>query len=243
MNRAALWCALGALSLGASVWLAVWLQWALPQEDIGGVEYVLLAALLFGVLIGFGRGISSGAVKSAGFVAIGAPLFQPAQYLLRLLVVPGARSFALWLGGVLLVPVGFGWLLGRVSRGRWVLPAAVFLIPITITLELFAGAFQTHKTLWPWRSYHQPLLALRSNATAAARRLRLPESGELMSTDDRAKLAKEVPLTATFAFPLIHRTITARVSDTASDILWIYFGDRRFGPLNTKTMRIAWVDD
>ena len=243
VNRAARWCALGALSLGASGWLAVWLQWALPQEDLGGIEYALVAALLFGVLIGFGRRISSRPMKAVGFVAVAAPLVQPARFLLRLLVVPDGRPIAVWLIGVSLVPAGLGWLIAHVLRGRWVLPVGVFLIPITITLELFAGALQTNKTLWPWRSYHKPLLALRSNATAAAKRIHLPETTDMMSVEDRARLAKEVPLQATFAFPLIRRTITARVSDTGSDVLWIYFGDGRFGPLNTKMMRIGWVDD
>lgn len=65
----------------------------------------------------------------------------------------------------------------------------------------------------------------------------------MLERDQLDRLGQEARVETTFRFPLIRRGITARILDGGSEYVWIYFGDGRFGPLNPKTMYIAWVDD
>ena len=51
------------------------------------------------------------------------------------------------------------------------------------------------------------------------------------------------PLETPFECPLIHRRVTARIVDTDSHLVWIYFHDGRFGPLDPSSMRVAWISD
>jgi len=47
----------------------------------------------------------------------------------------------------------------------------------------------------------------------------------------------------TFELPLIHRSVTARIRETDTPFVWLYFPDGRVGWLEPHTMRVSWFGD
>ena len=216
------------------------MQWYLPGEDFWGVEYILLALILASFMLGISWHASPPRLRGLWFLAVAAPLIPNALLILEVVII-GIVLVAL-LSVFLLLTFHIGRYVSNRWRGPWRLALATSMMPLVLTLEVFSMGYQDQKSFWPWTTYQRPLLELRSNATQAARRLGLTGKG-MMSLEERSRLEKEVPLTITLKFPVIGRSISAKVMDADSEGLWIYFGDGRFGPLNPRTMHIFWVDD
>ena len=230
------WPVLVVPALAACGWLAIWLQWYLPGGALRNVE-VAFASVAIG---GFAVGIGFTATRRLFWILIAAPAIWPPH-------VP--LSAFLWAWPIIAMRFCglalFGHLGANAARARpgpWRLPLAVALVSIAITLD--AGRrLDDRKSFWPWSAHQQELIALRRNATEAARRLGLRMSMAPFDGETRRRLSAAVPIETTFELPLIHRSVTARIGETDTPFVWLYFPDGRVGWLEPHTMRISWFGD
>jgi hypothetical protein len=223
-------------ALAVCGWLAIWLQWYLPGGGLRNAG-VAFAAVAIG---GFAAGIGFTATRRLFWILFAVPAIWPphvplSAFLWASLVI-AMRACGLALFGSL------GANVARARPGAWRLPLAVALAAIAITLD--AGRrLDDDKSFWPWSAHRQDLIALRRNATEAARRLGLRTSMVPFDDETRRRLAAAVPIEATFELPLIHRRVTARIGETDPQFVWLYFPDGRVGWLEPDTMRISWFGD
>jgi len=223
-------------ALAACGWLAVRLQWYLPGGALRNVEVAFASVAIGGLAVGIGFT----ATRRLLWILIAAPAIWPPH-------VP--LTAFLWAGGIIAMRFCgvalFGCLGASVARARpgsWRLPLAVALMSIAITLD--AGRrLDDSKSFWPWSAHRQELIALRHDATEAARRLGLRMSMRPFDAETRRRLSAVVPIETTFELPLIHRSVTAPIGETDGDFVWLYFPDGRVGWLEPQTMRVLWFGD
>jgi hypothetical protein len=67
--------------------------------------------------------------------------------------------------------------------------------------------------------------------------------GQTFDGETRRRLSAVAPIETTFELPLIHRSVTARIAETSSHFVWLFFPDGRVGWLEPDTMRILWFGD
>ncbi len=237
MRRTLLWWpVLVVPALAACGWLAIWLQWYLPGGSLRNVEVAFASVAIGGLAVGIGFT----ATRRLFWILLAAPVIWPPH-------VP--LSAFLWVGLIIAMRfcglalfAGLGANMARARPGPWRLPLAVALVSIAITLD--AGRrLDYSKSFWPWSSHRQELIALRRDATEAARRLGLRTSMLPFDGETRRRLSAVVPIETTFELPLIHRSVTARISETDTHFVWLYFRDGRVGWLEPQTMRILWSGD
>jgi hypothetical protein len=223
-------------ALAACGWLAIWLQWYLPGGDLRNVEVAFASVAIGGLAVGIGFT----ATRRLFWILIAAPAIWPPH-------VP--LSAFLWAGLIIAMRFcglalfgGLGANAARARPGPWRLPLAVALVSIAITLD--AGRrLDDSKSFWPWSAHRQELIALRRDATEAARRLGLRMSMVPFDGETRRRLSAVVAIETTFELPLIHRSVIARIGETDAPFVWLYFPDGRVGWLEPLTMRVSWFDD
>ena len=230
------WPVLVVPALAACGWLAMWLQWYLPGEDLRNLEVAFASVAMGGLAVGIGFT----ATRRLFWILIAAPAIWPPHVPLSAFlwagVIIAVRFCGLALFGVL------GAHAARARPGPWRLPLAVALVSIAITLDA-SRRLDDSKSFWPWSAHRQELIALRRDATEAAGRLGLRMSAAPFDGETRRRLGAVVPIETTFELPLIHRSVTARIRETDAPFVWLYFSDGRVGWLEPHTMRVSWIGD
>jgi hypothetical protein len=254
-RRVWLWLLFMLPSLAVSAWLFLWLEWMLPTED-GKVEgpLILTLSLIAGMTLGTGRTAARSMAARWWLRAAVAAGLSPLTILLQSMVgftsLAAVSSIGPWLA-VFAVPALVGYLVCRIVTrylaGQWQAPAAVALLPLLLVMSISCATGNV-KRCWPWSSWRPALLALESNAVAAADRLHLPRDRPL-TREEQDRWRREAPLRLTLRFPVTHWEVVASVVNPWSDQLvgdgrlWLWWGDKTFGPFDPKKMTILSASD
>jgi hypothetical protein len=247
-------------ALALAGWLALWLQWALPEEDDFGFGRMLIGLPLTGFLAAFvGARAGANRVRQALLVTVAAMgaawTWLPITFAF-LAVADGIRKQQVfWLmGSVAFFLIGtaallfIGYVAGRVVTPRigtpWRSPLAGALLIVLGSLTAFgAPLLESYKWCWPWTSFHRELQEFKSNAERAGERLGLPRDRDL-TDEERARLAQETALDIELRFPIIGRSVRARIRDLReSEYVMISWGDGQFGPLHLRRKHILSASD
>jgi hypothetical protein len=220
-------------SIALSAFVYFMLQWALPQED------------------DFGMGCVFGCLLLPTMVATLYLQGRSRRFLVPLWVFTGTsflcatiQMFSLLIGLVVLVPafVTFLFLLRARPESPLRRSFVAACVPPFVVCAMFLLPLDHNKQLWPWTTLQPPLQQFRRQANAAAARLGLPRDRSL-SVDERARLAKEAPVTLELSFPILPLPVTARIYDLSETDVMLYWGDAQFGPLDVNSMWIRWASD
>jgi hypothetical protein len=139
----------------------------------------------------------------------------------------------------------------RRSAPSWRTPLAIALSALTLALATTLPPLDSTKLRWPWSSWRPEIVALVTNADAAADRLGLPRGRELTGEEIR-RWWHAAPIGQKFEFPFIHETVEITVVDPWSrqrlpkGTVWMWWSSRKwrtFGPMDVTRMSITYASD
>lgn len=229
-----------------AVW--AWLLFAgrLPFEDDFGWDRALVYALLAGAAVGlYGVGARARRWRRVAIIAAASSLFivaaagDPRIALVNAVLATPLACIAAWLGRIA----------GR-TLPRWRRAILAGLLPLIAACVLAFPVIDQWKALSPWMLHRREILDFEANASAAARRLHLPDDRALTPAE-RETWAEAAPLQMTFTVPSAPPVTVHAVDPYSQRSIaphgvwadWDVLNHHEFGPLDPRWMFLLWADD
>jgi hypothetical protein len=235
------WVVVATVTVAANAYLAVWLQWWLPQEDPLELASILATAPLAGLIVSCVHGLWPRHVwwAAGGVILTTAVLLRVWAWLLVIS----------WFGLICLVAAGIGYLAGM---GTWIrpLPSRRTWVPMLlaaaaatyVSVNAFTFVEEVRTRTYPWSVVRSATRRERDRLLRVSREMGIDPQTKL--TEAQCKMLEErMGPRITVEVPLIGHHVRIGYPGGKQLSLTISWDDGRFGPIDFDTLAPVWASD